>query len=93
MTVERLSPLPACSVQNGTNDNDFVTAACAGEDGSFVLAGVSTGDWSGLNVGSNDFTAIKVDSEGGEIWRWQVWWAARAARLRWYISCIPSPQE
>ena len=43
-------------------------------DGSVVLAGASSGNWSGLNRGGQDFAAVKIDSDGNEIWRWQVRW-------------------
>lgn len=59
-------------VQDGTERTDYFTCAAVGEDGSVVLAGESAGSWNGLKKGSLDFIAIKIDSEGEEMWRWQV---------------------
>lgn len=42
------------------------------EGGSVVLAGSTLGDWSGATAGNIDFAAVKLDSEGAEVWRWQV---------------------
>lgn len=48
------------------------------EDGSVLIAGVSGGYFVGVNAGvsaSSDLsatTAIKLDSRGTEVWRWQV---------------------
>lgn len=39
-----------------------------------VLAGSSKGVWNGINYGGQDFAAVKIDSDGTEIWRWQVKW-------------------
>lgn len=45
----------------------------AGEDDSMVLAGSTRGNWSGTNLGGAwDLAAVKLDSEGEELWRWQV---------------------
>lgn len=45
-----------------------------GQDGSVVLAGVTTGTWSDSYIGGTyDFAAVKLDSSGDEVWRWQVW--------------------
>lgn len=43
-----------------------------GKDGSALLAGSSTGSWDGIHLGGRDFVAVKVDSDGKELWRWQV---------------------
>lgn len=37
-----------------------------------MLAGSTLGDWSGTNAGNIDFAAVKLDSDGAEVWRWQV---------------------
>lgn len=54
------------------------------EDGSVVIAGYSSGDFVGAIAGvsgssstrfdwfENNFTAIKIYSEGSEVWAWQV---------------------
>ena len=60
--------------QDGTGLNDtFKAAAASGGDGSVILAGSSSGNWSGVTLGEMDFIAIKLDSDGNEMWRWQVW--------------------
>lgn len=41
-------------------------------DESIVLAGSTTGDWGGWTAGSDDFAALALDSDGREMWRWQV---------------------
>ena len=45
------------------------------ESTTIVLVGFTRGDWSsggGGGSGSGDFAALALDSDGGELWRWQV---------------------
>lgn len=42
------------------------------DDGSVVLAGRTSGNWSGTNAGSVDMAAVKLDAEGDIVWKWQV---------------------
>lgn len=42
------------------------------DDGSFVVAGYTSGAFDGVSAGSYDFIAIKLDTYGHELWRWQV---------------------
>lgn len=58
--------------QEGTGLNETFRAAVSGEDNSVILAGSSRGNWSGVNLGEMDFIAVKLDSDGKEVWRWQV---------------------
>lgn len=58
--------------QDGTAQNDTLLATAAGKDGSVVLAGYSEGDWAAPNAGFKDFVAVKLASDGTEVWRWQV---------------------
>lgn len=51
---------------------DTFSAVALGSAGSVFLAGHTTGNWSGLNAGEPDFAACKLDTDGKEIWRWQV---------------------
>ena len=37
-----------------------------------MLAGHTTGNWSGVNAGEPDFAACELDANGSEVWRWQV---------------------
>ncbi|CAM9508964.1 unnamed protein product, partial [Ectocarpus fasciculatus] len=61
--------------QDGTVEDDFIEAVAHSDlDGSTVLAGHTYGSWgSGGADGSvsSDFAAVKLSSEGQEIWRWQ----------------------
>lgn len=58
--------------QDGTNEFDAISAAVVGNDDSVVLAGYSSGNWSGILVGRADFAAVRLDADGNELWRWQV---------------------
>lgn len=60
----------------------------AGADDSIVLVGATSGDWAGATAGETDFAAVKVDSNGKEVWRWQA--SAPAQKINyqihvWYI--------
>lgn len=46
--------------------------AITNEDDSVVLVGDTFGDWAAINIGAGDVAAVKIDSEGQELWRWQV---------------------
>lgn len=42
------------------------------EDDSVVMAGsTEVDDGSGANAGNLEFSAVKINSDGQEIWRWQ----------------------
>ena len=58
--------------QDGTADNDYANTAVATINGTFVLAGITYGDWNGANAGDRDFAALKLDADGNVIWKWQV---------------------
>lgn len=70
--------------QGGTAEYDYATDVSMADDGSVVMSGRSKGDFTGFNAsvsGSSStssadlesiFVAIKLDSEGTEVWRWQV---------------------
>ena len=47
-----------------------------------MLAGFTYGNWSGTSAGSSDFAAVKLDSTGTEVWRWQVSHAVYLAHRR-----------
>lgn len=63
-------PLP----QDGTEDFDVIYGATLADEGeSVVVTGSTTGNFSGVNAGSTDFVAIKLNlTDGSEVWRWQV---------------------
>lgn len=58
--------------QEGTTENDSISAAAAGDDGSVVLVGSTFGNWSATNKGDADYAAVKLDSDGDVMWRLQV---------------------
>lgn len=59
------------AAQNGTrNASDVLECAAGFEDGSAVLAGSTTGEWNGM--ADAGFAAVKLTSDGAEVWRWQV---------------------
>lgn len=66
--------------QNGTIGDDFLRAAAMGDEGSVLLVGDTSGNWTGVNAGSFDFAAIKLDASGKELWRWQVGVVANIVR-------------
>ena len=60
--------------QDGTEDFDRVLAAVVDDgDDSVVLTGYSSGDWSGTSSAWDDCVAVKLDANGNELWRWQVY--------------------
>lgn len=58
--------------QNGTADEDFIDAAVAGPNGTYVFVGTTRGNWTKTNAGIEDWVVFKVDSDWNIIWRWQV---------------------
>ena len=59
-------------VQGGTAFADVLSTVLVGEDGSVVLAGYTTGSWVDSNAGEEDYLVVKLDSDGNEVWVWQV---------------------
>ncbi|CBJ32398.1 von Willebrand factor type D domain protein [Ectocarpus siliculosus] len=59
--------------QEGTPLKDRLFAAALCEDGGFVLAGYSEGDWAAADAGAggSDLIAVKLSPEGEVLWRWQ----------------------
>lgn len=74
--------------QDGTVGDENGRSLAMADDGSFVIAGESSGNFTGIEaigVGSDsNFAAIKLDSEGAEVWRWQVrrWSSVIVVRYR-----------
>lgn len=58
--------------QEGSTVWDRVHGAAALSAGGVILAGYSKGNWSGMNKGLEDFTAVELDLNGTVLWRWQV---------------------
>ena len=58
--------------QDGTADDDYAKAAVATMNGTFVLAGSTQGDWNSVNAGDRNFAALKLDTDGNVMWKWQV---------------------
>lgn len=59
-------------VQGGTAFADVLSTVLVGEDWSVVLAGYTTGSWVDSNAGEEDYLVVKLDSDGNEVWVWQV---------------------
>jgi hypothetical protein len=58
--------------QTGTSSNDYaVSVAIDQSDSSIVLTGYTEGSLIGTNAGDNDIFAIKLNSSGSEVWRYQ----------------------
>ncbi|CAN0111305.1 unnamed protein product [Ascophyllum nodosum] len=56
----------------GSEGSDYLVSAAAVADGGVVVAGWSNGTWNGVeSIGDADFAAIKLDSDGDVVWRWQ----------------------
>ncbi len=49
--------------QGGTAMADVLSTVLVTEDGSTVLAGYTSGDWSGNNAGEEDYLVVKVSTE------------------------------
>ena len=49
-------------------------------DGSVFLTGTTYGNWgNSTNAGSGDIFVVKLDSDGNELWNWQVTFSLNAA--------------
>lgn len=77
-------------LQSGTVVADIVFTSATGQDGSTVLVGSTEGSWKvGHAGGQNDFAAVKLDADGGEIWRWQVRLNDRLTFAQWSNLIVP----
>lgn len=77
MTFQHLTRKNVCPShirQDGTTGSDSIYGVAIGIDGSIFLAGETLGDWNVANQGLTDFTVVKLDADGNEIWIWQVRW-------------------
>lgn len=61
-------------MQDGSNLTDGFHGVAAGSDGSVVIAGCTEGYWNNESAGSLDMAAVKLDTDGIELWRLQVPW-------------------
>ncbi|CAN0353219.1 unnamed protein product, partial [Scytosiphon promiscuus] len=57
--------------QDGSSETDLMYAVSGTKDEGVVLAGFTDGTWSVDNAGGSDFAAVKLDSDGIEVWRYQ----------------------
>lgn len=57
--------------QGDSGDYDHGLAVAIADDESIVLAGTTHGSWGSNNAGTSDFAAVKLNSTGQEVWRWQ----------------------
>lgn len=64
---------------------EYSYGSATGENDSVVMAGFTTGHWSGQGAGVADFMAVKLDTSNGvtEAWRWQVRGSLSSETLRW----------
>lgn len=58
--------------QDGTTGVDVLRASAVGDYGSVFVAGTTNGR-RGKPRGRSDVTAVKLDENGMELWRWQVY--------------------
>ncbi|CAM9434069.1 unnamed protein product, partial [Sphacelaria rigidula] len=80
--------------QSGTEEDDFARISVATPDGGIVLAGHSLGDWDGDNAGGDgDFIAVKINTDGKELWRWQVCARAEEMMKSVLVCVLTSPQR
>ena len=64
--------LVRCTVKNGTVGDDHINAGGMANDGSVILAGMTSGGYAAENAGDFDFVVIKLDDDGKVLWTWQV---------------------
>ena len=70
--------------QEGTVEDDFITACSKMADGNVVLSGLTSGAWDGESWG-DIIVAVKLDGiDGTVIWRYQV--LSRTATLLALLS-------
>lgn len=76
--------------------NDTFEAAVMGDDDSVVLVGSINGifrdEESSDSPPSSDFAAVKLDSDGKELWRWQVSAACRPRSVYHFFMSAYSRQ-
>ena len=58
--------------QNGTPEHDYIDAAAAGPNGTYVFAGTTRGYWSATNAGIEDWVVFEEDAQRDILWTWQV---------------------
>lgn len=65
--------------QEGTPESDSFHVAVMGKDGSAYLAGRTSGSYNmSIDEDEEYFAAVKLDSGGNVLWRWQVNHVGRA---------------
>lgn len=71
--ISYLSPGPlAPLLQDGTGGYDQWLGMLANVDGPVILAGVSWGPGGNANAAEGYVSALKLDENGSQVWRWQV---------------------
>ncbi len=63
--------VPSQSLQTGTSSDDYAYALALAPDGSKVVVGATKGGISGSNQGLTDAFAIKIGSNGSQVWKKQ----------------------
>lgn len=60
-------------VQEGSEGEDRMDGVAAMSVGGVVAVGQFAGTWNGVvSPGVNAFAAVRLDSDGDAVWRWQV---------------------
>lgn len=59
-------------LQGGTTVADVLSTVLVDEEGSVIMAGYTSGSFLETGAGEEDYLAVKLDSDGNEIWIWQV---------------------
>lgn len=58
--------------QDGSDEVDEMLGVAAGLDNTMILGGYTFGNWTVTNQGGEDFSAAKLDSDGEQMWQYQV---------------------
>lgn len=86
----------ALHLQDGSSGDDTLKCVAAAEDDTVVLAGYTEGSLGGENAGETDCAVVKLDVDGGVLWRWQVQQSAAPRRFHARarpprcLPCVPS---
>lgn len=63
--------VPSQSLQTGTSSDDYAYALALAPDGGKVVVGATKGNIDGSNQGQTDAFAIKIGSNGSQVWKKQ----------------------
>lgn len=60
-----------CRKQGNSTHSCEGNGVAVTENNSVVLVGYTEGRFANQSIGEGDFAAVKIDSDGHEVWRWQ----------------------